>query len=256
MGVQIVKDGYTIKSVDDWFRLAPPKEGKKHWVDGRSAKELAKAWFSKSDTAFVPSELAELLSSNPDLAGTTIREAEPEARIKLDNYRGETRNADLVLCAERNGETIIITVEAKADELFDVTIEDKLRSAKVKSNVPKRIDHLCQALFGAALPQRPCLGELSYQLLHGVAATLIAARQKCAAKAVFVVHEFATNKTDPEKLKQNHGDLVAFVSELSKGKTTTIEIGRAAGPFEINGGGHVPKDTPLYIGKIRRTAPQ
>jgi hypothetical protein len=38
--VRIIKD---IHTVDDWFRLAPPAGGARQWVDGKSAKELAKA---------------------------------------------------------------------------------------------------------------------------------------------------------------------------------------------------------------------
>lgn len=31
-----------IRSVDDWFKVAPPKGKDKQWKDGYSAKELAK----------------------------------------------------------------------------------------------------------------------------------------------------------------------------------------------------------------------
>jgi len=49
-------DGKPIRSIDDWFNLAPPKKGRKQWKDGRSAKELAKAWF-RTGRAKVPEEL-------------------------------------------------------------------------------------------------------------------------------------------------------------------------------------------------------
>ncbi len=42
---RIEKGNQEIRSVDDWFRLAPPKRGEHHWQDGRSAKELARAYF-------------------------------------------------------------------------------------------------------------------------------------------------------------------------------------------------------------------
>jgi hypothetical protein len=43
--MRIAKSGNEINSVEDWFRCAPPKMGKLHWKDGRSAKELAQSWF-------------------------------------------------------------------------------------------------------------------------------------------------------------------------------------------------------------------
>jgi hypothetical protein len=30
--------------LEEWFNHCPPKKGKEHWVDGRSAKEMAKFW--------------------------------------------------------------------------------------------------------------------------------------------------------------------------------------------------------------------
>jgi len=42
--MNIMKDGREIRTVDQWFELAPPKAGRKHWVAGRSALECARAW--------------------------------------------------------------------------------------------------------------------------------------------------------------------------------------------------------------------
>lgn len=57
MPVRIAKNGQLITSVDDWFRHAPPKGGADHWRDGRSAKELARAWIESGSVA-VPDELS------------------------------------------------------------------------------------------------------------------------------------------------------------------------------------------------------
>jgi len=38
-------NGRAILSVEDWRTYAPPKRGDVQWKDGRSAMELAKAWF-------------------------------------------------------------------------------------------------------------------------------------------------------------------------------------------------------------------
>ena len=87
--------GHQIGSVDDWLRFAPPKRGDLHWKDGRSAKELAKAFFV-GDAPTVPTELFDLLASSDQLGVVQLRRACPEYKIRLDSYCGETRNADLV----------------------------------------------------------------------------------------------------------------------------------------------------------------
>ena len=40
--LELKKKGKIIKSIDDWYNAAPPKNPSLHWKDGRSAKELAK----------------------------------------------------------------------------------------------------------------------------------------------------------------------------------------------------------------------
>ena len=46
--MEIVKNDLIIRSVDNWFALAPPKKGLAHWVEGRSAYECAQAWCAGS----------------------------------------------------------------------------------------------------------------------------------------------------------------------------------------------------------------
>ena len=246
----ITKDGKVIDSVESWFRLAPPKDGEKQWIDVRSAKELAKAWFPAAGHAKVPVELERLLSSHPDTKGSVVSTGTPEVRIPLDDFPGETRNADMVLLAERAGETLLLTIEAKADERFDMTIGEKIASAPHRSNIPSRVDHLCSALFGVTPTDNPDLKSLRYQLLHGMCATLIAASERSAAKAVFVVHEFATDKTDEEKRRGNHADMAAFIRTLSRGTIVSLKEGSLVGPLTVPGGKHVPASNALYVGKI------
>ena len=247
----IAKDGHLIDSVETWLQFAPPKGGNEQWVDGRSAKELAKAWFPTPGMARVPLQLESLLSSHADIAGAEIKGGSPEVSIKLDDLPGGTRNADLVLSADRNGQTILLTVEAKADEPFDTTIGVKLDSAPEHSNIPKRVDHLCRSILGATPEEKPSIKNLRYQLLHATAATLIAARERQAGRALFVIHELITDKTDPEKLHANHIDLIEFIKELSGGTIRSLDTGTIIGPLNVPGGPHVPSHIPLYVGKIR-----
>lgn len=106
--MRIAKNGQLIASVDDWFRHAPPKGGADHWRDGRSAKELARAWIESGSVA-VPNELSALLASHPDTRSAVLESAEPEARIAFDRHRGEARNADLAVRAVLDGVPLAIT---------------------------------------------------------------------------------------------------------------------------------------------------
>jgi len=250
---RITKDGHDIDSVDSWFDFAPPKGGKKQWRDGRSAKEIAKAWFPVPGPACVPPELESLLRSHPDIVGAYFTHGTPEVKIRLDDFRGETRNADLVLIATRGAEEVLFTVEAKADEPFDMTVGEKHNCPKKDSNIPKRVEHLCRALFGATPAERPELKGLRYQLLNATAATLIAAQERGIGKAVFVIHEFVT--TDDRKMQANHNALVDFVRELSRSTIRSFGVGAIVGPLSIPGGPHVPAHIPLYLGKIRGGLP-
>src|SRR5258706_9292143 len=135
MSLRIQKGDNAIASVYDWFLFAPPKEGLRQWVDGRSAKELAKIFFEGGSPA-VPPELRDLLSSHPMLGAVNLTVAIPEHKIALDRYPGETRNADLVAIGESAIGTLGVTIEAKADEPFGGTIGATLTTASARSTVP------------------------------------------------------------------------------------------------------------------------
>ena len=247
--MQIISvSGEPIESVDDWLRLAPPARGLAHWKDGRSAKELAKAWFA-SGAAQVPDELAALLKSHPATAALKLESGTPEVVTKLDNYRGAARHHDLVLVGRAAGVCTLVAVEAKADEPFDDPIAKRLaKSSDGGSNLPQRIDLLCRSIFG-----RPCdaaLGQLRYQLLHGVAGTLIEASKQEATQAVFVVHEFLSAGTDPEKAALNAQDLERFVRTLPGGAAAELRHGQLGGPIMVPGGEFVPVHLPLFVGKV------
>ena len=242
--VRIIKDIYT---VDDWFRLAPPAGGAKHWVDSRSAKELAKAWCNRASGPAVPIELQELLSTHPDIDGAAILEAIPEHKVKFDKIRGEPRNTDLVCIAERANQRIAISLEAKSDETFGDLVSDVVKTPlSSRSGRPKRVEKLCLALFGCQPIDLPRIRELRYQLLYGVAASLAYAGQVNASRALFVVHEFVKQGTDTER---NERDLNNFLNLLSPGATPLGR--RLRGPVRVPGNEHIPGDIYLYFGKIR-----
>jgi hypothetical protein len=85
--------GIRISDVDSWKEHAPPKS-RSHWVDGRSAKELATAWCGGDGVPLVPAEIAQILQSHPLTASIVIEEMEPEFLVSFDAYPGGVRNAD------------------------------------------------------------------------------------------------------------------------------------------------------------------
>lgn len=238
--------GKQIKSVDDWFRFAPPKQGSKHWVDGRSAKELAKAWF-RTGVAKIPNELQALLDSRAVTQGFVPDLAVAELVTSLDGF-GEGRNHDLVIVGHVESGKLLVAVEAKADESFGNLIDDCLAHAKPPSRVPDRIDHLSRSVFGRPVDRQ--LGKLRYQLLHGLAGTLIEASNRHAKQAVFVVHEFITDKVTADKVAQNAADLQNFIQAFPGHENVAISPGILIDGIQIRDGRFVLADIPVLIGKV------
>jgi len=95
--MRISKNNETIRSLGDWFRLAPPKGKKKQWVDGRSAKELARAWFPREGEPVVPEEVLAALASCDDIGPVEFDQGWPECsvtggRIRSESVAGMNRN--------------------------------------------------------------------------------------------------------------------------------------------------------------------
>lgn len=240
--------GHTIHSVDDWFHLAPPKGGTRQWRDGRSAKELAKAWF-RGGTPAVPKELEALFKSHLATHGLIIERGIPEMRTQLDDFEGEKRNHDLILLGHAGDVNTLVAIEAKADEEFDQTIQQRLeKTVGTSSNIPRRIDLLSRSIFGRPIDEE--LGQTRYQLLHGLAGTLIEAKNQGATQAVFVVHEFISDKVAPENVDRNAADFERFVRALSGWEGSPIGAGKLVGPIRVPGGEFVPAAIPAFIGKV------
>lgn len=247
----ISKSGEEIRSVDDWFAKAPPKQGARHWKDYRSAKELAKSWF-RTPIPSPPEELAAFLQKSFPYCGVTLSDAYPECVVPLDHYGGEHRNADLVVLGTAGPQHLVISVEAKADEPFGDQLIGEYYDARrtvAASNVPARIAGLTRALFNTDLD--PGIRLLRYQLLHATAAALIEAKNRQAEIALLLVHEFISDRLDPAKLACNHNDWQAFLGAVLKDPTRELPTDRAIGPVTVCGGEYVPSHIPLYLGKIQ-----
>lgn len=84
--------GEPIRSVDAWAKLAKPAS-ESHWKDGRSAKELAKAWISGEGQA----ALRRLVDTCEETARLRIESAVAEAQVAFDEYPGGKRNHHLLI---------------------------------------------------------------------------------------------------------------------------------------------------------------
>jgi hypothetical protein len=244
------KCGEPILSVDDWFAKAPPKQGARHWKDYRSAKELAKSWF-RAPNPTPPEELLLFLLRAFPATDLALTDGYPERIIALDRFGGEQRNTDLLVVGSVGSQKVAISIEAKADEPFGDQLVGEYydrRRTVPDSNLPARIDSLCQALFHTDLIPR--VRSLRYQLLHATAAALIAARNHGAEIAVFLVHEFISDRLNPAKLARNEHDWKTFIDVLTEGLGIDIQPNGAIGPVRVVGGEHIPSHIPLYLGKI------
>lgn len=242
------RSGQQIRSVDDWFCFAPPKKGSDHWKDGRSAKELARAWF-RTGSPKCPVDLDALLKSHPSTADCVIETAFPEMTTRLDHFHGGGRNHDLILLGHNKDHKILISIEAKADETFGRLIHDELTPKNPHSRTPDRIRLLATSIFGR--PIDTALEDLRYQLLYGLAGTLIEAKNQQATLAVFVIHEFISSHTNSTKVNLNDMDFRKFIQSLPGCSGTIVTLDKFAEGIKIPGGQYVPTNIPVLIGKIK-----
>ncbi len=251
----IEKEGEPIRSLDDWHRLAPPKDPITQWKPGRSAMECAIAWLESAGG--LPPEIAALLAGHPDFGRVIVDRMEPEALIAFDSHGGP-RNADVAVEAHDDTGRIAMTVEAKADEPFDRPMAEVLgaalerRIANSDSKGVERAVNLARALLRPKQKGQMAVGSLRYQLLTGVAGTLAMARDFGASRGVFVVHEIVTSATSQAKLATNAADFVGFVRRLTGDASLEVRAGTLYGPIRVPGAPLFEHPADLYIGKATR----
>jgi hypothetical protein len=202
------------------------------------------------------SDVAGLLSASSDLAGFEMTLATPEAQTAFDHFRGGRRNHDLLVVGSTAGGAVVVGVEAKADEPFGPTLSEYRDDARARlargerSNAEERLKGITEGLLGRTLELDPTIGVLRYQLFSGVAGVLAAAKERQAAYAVFLVHEFITPQTDPQSRKRNLEDLRSF---LAAGFEREAPEGGSwiEGPIHVFGSDLIPASTPLWIGHLQ-----
>jgi hypothetical protein len=162
----LCKGSSEINSGSDWFKLAPPKKGALQWKDGRSAKELAKAWCEGKNRPSPPEEFLRLLTplvNTEQLAGAV---GWPENQVPIDDLPGEPPNIDLAIVSEGLLGSTAICVEAKADESFGkyaLAVHDdaaKKIEQGMNTNAIIRLLHLEATLFTESDASLPGRGEI------------------------------------------------------------------------------------------------
>ena len=255
----ILKNSLPIATIDDWFALAPPKDGLSQWVDGRSAKESAKAWLNAKGG--MPLEIAALLSFRADIGPLTVERVEPECLLAFDDHRGP-RNADIAIWAQDANGPLAITVEAKADEPYDRLVADVFDASmetlleKVNSKALTRVADLSRCLFGARRGEQAHVMALRYQLMTATAGTLALARSMNATRGVVIVHEIISASCMQAKLDVNAHDWKRFLNRISGGTVTDVQDGVLYGPFTVPGAPLFDEPATLYFGKAVRRLPR
>lgn len=244
-------DGPVIRSLDNWLKLAPPRQKERHWKDFRSAKELAQAWLRDRVPA-MPIEYTELLRSHKDTSGFKPTVGIVEAEIKIDEFGGP-RNSDMIVIGNARTDRILLAIEAKADEEFAKPIADELKGLKAPSNKPDRVKRLAAAVLNRRVDSH--VESLRYQLLHALAATAIEAKEHQAKLGILLIHEFISLTLDFEKVTRNSNDLKAFIQTVPGWQDVDLSTGKLLPPIRLTGNSDIPSDQFVTIGKVRTLLP-
>ena len=195
-----------ITNVETWEIKAPPMGKSRQWVDGRSAKELAR--YMTKNYPQLPIEIENILKefvrddSEFDWAAEYVTRFEP-----FGLGRGEGRNHDAFLYNDE----LVIGIEGKADEpLGSQLIGDALKDGT--PNKAQRINGMIQMLFGDAPEAHK---DIRYQLVTAATATLLEATKKNVKKALLLVIVFNSSKCSEEKLERNNKDIDNFLRDIS-----------------------------------------
>ncbi|MGH7586824.1 MAG: DUF6946 family protein [Gemmatimonadales bacterium] len=221
------------QAVRHWREWAVPRKASR-WRPGKSAMELARAWFT-SPAPLVPSEMRALLESHPLTLDLAIESGHAEFVTDLPGMP-EGRAHGLLLRGTGESGGVTIGVEAMADETFGARLTKKLRQAlevDAESEFAERAAGLLGFLFdGDSDPAVEPWCHLRWRLITGAAATAIQAGRDGAPVAVFAVHEFRNAMVDPVTEAENLEDLNAFASLLGQG-LGPLEPGKLAGPVRM-----------------------
>ena len=254
--MKIEKNGIPINTISDWKKHAPPKH-ENHWVEGRSAFELARDWCGTGRPLF-PDSLRNLLETSRVTRGFIPEVCFPEHRIKFDDFGGEPRNADLAIIGAIDSRKVAITVEAKSDEPFGDTVSKTFEKAVERfiknpseSKGVDRIMALGQAFMRPKNKGEKLYGSLMYQLFTAVAGTIAFGIDTNASISVLIINEYITDMTNDSKISRNGQDYLRFLHRLGNDMDSDLSADQIIGPIQIPGEPLFPRNSEFYIGKIQ-----
>lgn len=237
-----------ITNIDEWKNACKEEQ----WKDGRSAKELAKAWINDKGKY-----LEILIDSKDEFEGIKFIIGTPEYESKFDEYKGKGRYHDLLVIAEDKEGDILISVEAKVDEGFGEIIKDYYLTQVSKriegssTKAPDRIENLLANVFKRKVNKGAF--DLRYQLLHAIAGTVAEANKRNISRAIFVVNTFRPRDGEffnTNAYERNINDLNHFIKYLSSGNIKNIENNSLIGPFNTKTNDYLSDKVDLYIMKV------
>ena len=235
-----------ILTMEDWLRICPPARGILHWKDKRSAKELARFWVNKTNQSKFINFISEYFKSNFEAI-----EAYPEYNTRFDSYPGNTRQNDLLITGKINNSSVVVSIEAKADESYGEIIGIQLKraiDAKLKDNNSKSLNRIFD-LWQSIGKLDDQYFNYRYQLFYWIAGTLSEAQRRNCTKAICISQIFNSDTISKSKRLNNDADLNRFLSLLSNNKYPELSKNEIVGPSFVKGNNVIPNNVELYIGK-------
>jgi hypothetical protein len=230
-----------ISSVEEWLEHCPPMNPIKQWVEKRSAKEMAKFWMIIENQ----NEFFKFLRTNDE--GLTFDYAVPEIATKFDNYKSPRKN-DLCLFGSSNNQSVLISIEGKADERFGEKLfaQEWISSIneKAQSSNSKKLSRIIELY--QRYNQKSNILQLRYQLTYWLAGSIDEAIRNKIDKVYLIVQEFQSDKTTEGKIAENQNDLHNFIDFVSKSAYRNVEPNKIIGPIR----NEFTKDINLFIGKF------
>lgn len=215
------KDGKVINTTEDWRKFAPPMNPKQ-WQEYRSAQELAKSIFDNK--TFVPKITSVLERFN--IPVPEEMHGIPEKATKLPWGKSGNRKHDLFL--KDNNSTIVIGIEAKADEPFDKSVKDKrkiaIKNADGGENMSDRLDGILNYLYNNCPPDNK--EDLMYQLLSATAGVILEAKAHNIEQVCVMFLVFNSDKLSQKKKNKNDADWQTFCNTMkldNNGGVITIQ---------------------------------
>lgn len=218
--------------------------------------EAARAWTERADQ--LPQEVSALLLTHQRFGEVLRWCGEPEAKFRLDEFRGESRNTDIAIWAEDQHGGYLLAVEAKADEPFGATIAQVFAAARrrklanPRSNGIARIEQLTTSILEIRAADDLTISNLRYQLLTATAGALLEAHRRELKRTVLLIHEFVTSKTNDGKHEENANDLLNFLSHIAYSKVAPPSGDFLLGPFILSGFSQLQPSVELFVGKVTR----